>query len=244
MTKGIASMGLAFAAGVIPLLAHDQKPPQIPAGEVAMIRPPAAGSEAFARALASAWQGLIHADRMEDLKRISDDVGWLEDANKSPVPEVGPREIEWLRWRVSENAKALADSVSGLQTLDFTSKGFVESELLEIDPKVGVMMLKVVMGDGPAEFATKTLDFTSERDPANYTIEVGEKGTTYVLLKLEDVPAGESELPLQVQRAQHLPVHDEIPDVGRVRGERLDDAVGVRLFEHVAKSLNFSEGLL
>ena len=186
MTK----MGLALLIGAIPVQAHDLKPPQVPAGETEKVRPPLAGSEEFARGLSGAWQGLVPAGRMQDLKKISDAVGWLDMAGKGPVPGVGLREIAWLKWRVSEEVGALADSVSGLQTLDFTGRGFLESELLALDPKAGVLVLKVLMGDGPVEFVTRTMNFTSERDPANYTIEVGATGTTYVLLRLEDLPSG------------------------------------------------------
>src|ERR1035438_8185213 len=35
-------------------------------------------------------------------------------------------------------------------------------------------------------------------------------------LAVENVAAGDAEAPLQIERAEHLPVLDELPDVGRV----------------------------
>jgi len=183
-------LGLALAAGVMRADAHELKPPEVPVADIPMIRPPLDGSEGFARGLAGNWQGLVPEPRMEDVKRISEYLGWLEKAGKAPVAGMGLREISWMRWRVGEDSVALAEAVTGLQTLDFRKQGFLESPLLELDPKVGMLVVKVIMGDGPVSFATQTLDFTSERDPANYTVAVADKGTAYVLLRLEEIPTG------------------------------------------------------
>lgn len=180
----------AIVASAVSARGHELQPPVIPREQVALIRPPLEGSERFAGNFANAWQGLVAAEQMDDLKRLSDSLGWLQKTVNGPIPGVGLREITWLKWRVSEDITALAASAAGLQTLDYLKNGTITSELLTLDPAFGVMVLKVVMGDGPVEFVTQTMNFTSERDPANYTIAVAEKGTTFVLLTLEDVPAG------------------------------------------------------
>ncbi len=169
---------------------HEIQPPVIPADEVALTRPPLEGSERFAKAFASTWQGLVAAERIEDLKRLTNSLEWLKKTENGPIPGVGLREMTWLKWRVSEDIASLATAATGLQILDYRNNGAITSDLLTVDPAYGVMVLKVVMGDGPVEFVTQTMNFTSERDPANYTIQVAEKGTTFVLLTLEDVPAG------------------------------------------------------
>lgn len=186
----IIALGAFIAASAVEAAAHELKPPAIPAAQVTMVQPPLEGSEEFARGLSTSWQALIPEQKTADLKRISEYLGWLEKAGKAPMAGIGLREIAWLRWRVSEDVRSLADAVTGLQTLDFRNKGFVESDLLDLDPKTGVMVLKVEMGDGPVGFTTQTMNLTSERDPSNYTVQVAEKGTTYVLLRLEEVPAG------------------------------------------------------
>jgi len=180
---------IVFASALV-ARSHEVRPPVIPLEQVGMVRPPLEGSQRFGKNLATAWQGLIAGEKMEELKRLSDSLGWLEKADKGPIPGLGYREVTWLKWRVSEDCLTLADSASDLQTLDFRKTGALSSELLDLDPKFGVMILKVVMGDGPVEFVSQTINFTTERDPSNYTIAVAEKGTTYVLLTLEDVPAG------------------------------------------------------
>lgn len=183
-------LGMMLVVGVMQTDAHEMLLPEVPVAEIPMIRSPLEGSEGFACGLTGSWQGLVPEARMEDVKRLSINLGWLEKASKGPIAGMGLREISWLRWRVSEDSVALAESVTGLQTLDFRKQGFLESPLIDLDPKIGLLLVKVIMGDGPVSFATQTLDFTSERDPANYTVTVADKGTTYVLLRLENVPAG------------------------------------------------------
>ncbi len=183
-------LGIALAAGAPGAGAHEMKPPEVPAAEIPLIRPAADGSEEFARGLVGSWQGLVPEARMEDVERLSTNLGWLENAGRAPVAGLGPREIAWLRWRVGEDGAALAEAAAGLQTLDFRSRGFLESPLLDVDPKSGGLVVKVILGDGPVGFATQTVDFTSERDPVNTTVGVADKGTTYVLLRLENVPEG------------------------------------------------------
>lgn len=181
---------MAVTLGAFRVGAHEETPPEISASQLAMIQPPLEGSEEFARGLSGSWQGLVPEGSMDGLKRISENLGWLEKAAKGPVTGLGPQQIAWLRWQVSDEIGSVAKTVSGLQTLDFQSNGFVESDFIELDPKVGVMVVKVVMSSGPVSFTAHTMNFTTERDPANYTLKVAEKGTTYVLLRLEDVPAG------------------------------------------------------
>ncbi len=48
-------------------------------------------------------------------------------------------------------------------------------------------------------------------------------------LALEDVPFRQPELALDVERRQHLPVQDDVADVRRVLGDRVDDGVAERL---------------
>jgi hypothetical protein len=170
--------------------AHELKMPAVPPDQLALIQPPLAGSEIFARDLTGHWQGLVPEEQMEASQRIAENLGWLEKVGKGAVAGLGIRETAWLKWRVSEEITGLADGVYGLQVLDFRQKGFLESNLIDVDAQQGLMVLKVVLGDGPVEFVTHTTNFTTERNPAPYTIPVGETGTTYVLLRLEDVPAG------------------------------------------------------
>ena len=172
------------------LTAHELKIPAVPPEQLALIQPPLPGSEIFARSLARDWQGLVPEDRMAELQRISENLAWLDKAGSGAVAGLGIRETAWLRWRVSEDIAQLADEASGLQTLDFRQKGFLESNLIDVEAQQGLMVLKVVLGDGPVDFVTHTMNFTTERNPAPYQIPVGVSGTTYVLLRLEEVPAG------------------------------------------------------
>ncbi len=172
------------------ITAHEVKPPLVPPEQLAVIQPPLAGSEIFARGLAGHWQGLVPEDRMAALQRISENLGWLDKAGNGAVAGLGIRETAWLKWRVSEDIADLAEAVSGLQTLDFRQKVFLESDLIEVEPQQGLMVLKVVLGDGPVDFVSHTMNFTTERNPAPYHISVGESGTTYVLLRLDEIPAG------------------------------------------------------
>ena len=48
-------------------------------------------------------------------------------------------------------------------------------------------------------------------------------------LALEDVAFGQAEVALDVERRQHLPVQDDVLDVRRVLGDRVDDGVAERL---------------
>ena len=191
MNLRIVSIAMVFAVYSTRASGHELKVPTVPSDEVAMIQPPLEGSEAFARDLAGHWQGLVPEDQMQALQRISENLGWLDKAVKGEASGLGIRETAWLKWRVSEEIGALADGISGLQTLDFRKQGFLESELIDVDPQQGLVVIKVVLGEGPVEFVSHAMNFTTERNPAPYNIAVGESGTTYVLLRLEEVPAGD-----------------------------------------------------
>jgi hypothetical protein len=173
------------------LQAHELELPEVPADQIALIQPPLAGSENFAQTLARHWQGLVPEGGMSGMKKISDALGWLAAANNGAAAAPGLRESAWLRWRISEETRVLAASLAGLQTLDFRKQPALESGMIDLDPQQGTLALKVILGDGPEEFATHTVNFTGERDPAPYTVAVG-GGTTHVLLKLDEIPAGEA----------------------------------------------------
>ncbi len=130
------------------LQAHEPRVPEVPAEDVARIQPPLYGSENFARILTRQWQGLVPEGDMESMQRINEALGWLEAANQGAADAPGLRETAWLRWRVSEECKALAASLANLQTVDFRKQATPESSLIEIDPQLGALALRVTLGEG------------------------------------------------------------------------------------------------
>jgi hypothetical protein len=187
----LSQFSLLLYAGIAALHAHELRVPVVPAEDVARIQPPLYGSENFARTLTQQWQGLVPEAGMVSMQRINEALGWLDAANQGAAGAPGLRETAWLRWRVSEESKTLAASLANLQTIDFRKNATPESSVIEIDPQLGALAIQVILGEGPEEFATHTVNFTGERDPLPYTVAVG-GGTTHVLLKLDEIPAGET----------------------------------------------------
>jgi len=188
-TRNLVLTGIVAS---LPALAHEPEKLEVPAHQMGLVETPPKGSSEFAKELLGCWQGLVKEERIESMRELSRHLDWLEAAGSNAAIAPDEKQAAWLRWRVGQDIEGLANSVHGLRTLDFRRTGFIESEIVSLDAQQATMILKVVFGEGPVEFATHELDFTSERDPDPYTVEtVNRTGTLFVLLKLSSVPAGE-----------------------------------------------------
>ncbi len=44
-------------------------------------------------------------------------------------------------------------------------------------------------------------------------------------LPVKNIPLGQAEVALQIERRHHLPMQNALPDIGRVVGQRIDDRI-------------------
>src|SRR6185369_4541498 len=92
----------------------------------------------------------------------------------------------------------------------------------------------------PRSAQEETLHGRAVSRPAGYWTHDEHLVETHFAVK--DVTAGDAEATLQVERRQHLPMLDDLADVGSVLLDQRDDAVTERLAQLVPRTLTQSIG--
>jgi hypothetical protein len=105
------------------------------------------------------------------------------------VAGLGASDAAYFHWRAEEELLGLLQRVPDVVMLDFRQGLPPPVPPLELDQQYSLLLLKVVTGDGVPDFRVHEMNLTTERDRAPYTIRVGSNATTYVAVKLEQVPS-------------------------------------------------------
>jgi hypothetical protein len=180
-------------------LAHDADPERPTAADLALARPALSGSEAFARELLAHAGGWVTEPSAASLDRVAARLA-AADALRSGRAPGGAAEADYQRWRGEQALLAFAAAAPGLVRLDVRQ---AQQTALGAPIAMGQEGLLLVAAELPGEgtsFVVQEMDLTGERDPGPCTIEVGREGVTYMLLKLSQLPTGESTLVLSLRR--------------------------------------------
>jgi hypothetical protein len=172
---------------------HGVEVPQPAAADLAQVRPELSNSLEFAESLLMHWRGRCDAQQLAALDKIGDLMERLSLIQNVQARNVGPRDAAFCRWLVETNLLGLVNDLNGVVSVDFRrGAARTNSPPLDLNQQFNLVLLKVVTGNGPVGFGVQTMNLTSERDPENYTVNVASNGTTFTLLKLEQVPSDQT----------------------------------------------------
>ena len=216
---------------VISLLSHFQQSchahgvdlPKLTAEQLAAVPPTMSNSVVFAQELLTHCRNKLSAPQLEVLDRIRDALAVGEQIRFGHVPDAGARDGEYYRWQGETNLLGLLAQTPEVIALDFRPGQTATPPVttFELDQQFNLLLLKVVTGGGPPRFVVHELDMTSERDPLRYTATIGSNCTTYILVKLAQVPSDKTIflLGFRFENENAAAFHHPISFVSRPHGQ-------------------------
>ena len=165
-----------------------RQPP--PAAELAKIQPPMLGSEEFASQVVDHLKNRLTANHLELLDSIESHLAQAKQIRMGRVEGAKPIEADYHRWLAEQDLVKMMASLPDVIELDNRQgppKRDPDEQIL-LDPQYNLLLLKVVTGDGPVSFRVQTWDMVAEYYTPAYTAEIGNGGTTYLMLKLKQFP--------------------------------------------------------
>jgi hypothetical protein len=194
-------LSLLLLAGASDAFAHGVDVTKPTPAELALVQPALPGSEDFARALLAHYRNKLNAGQVQILDDLGGSLTLAEQIRQGHAHGLGPQDAEFYRWRAETNLLHLLAQAPDLIALDFRQgrPAHPPDSALDIDQQFNLVLLKVVTGERPPRFTVHEMDMTSERDRRPYTVSVGSNATTYVLLKLDQVPSDKSATHLAFQ---------------------------------------------
>ncbi|MCX6887760.1 MAG: CehA/McbA family metallohydrolase [Verrucomicrobia bacterium] len=123
------------------------------------------------------------------LDNLEDQFSAAEKIRAGSLRGLGALDAGYFHWQAEGRLLGLLKGIPDLVELDFRQGRPKPVQPLELDQRYGLLLLKVVTGDGPPHFRVHEMNMTTERDRAPYTILIGSNATTYIAVKLEQVPS-------------------------------------------------------
>ena len=170
--------------------AHQSLREQVTAEQLAEVQPPLQGSENFAQELITHLRNRLDAQQMQLLDEVDSRLLQTRQIRTGRVEGTKVTEAEYHRWQAEVGLVKLLSSLPDVIELDFR-RGRPEHDAddpIELDPQYNLAVLRVITGDGPTAFRTRTWDLVAENPQGAFTVEVNNGGTTYVMLKLQQLP--------------------------------------------------------
>lgn len=195
--NNILRFAIAFRAAVmcfecVPVAGHQIPLEDPPASEIARTEPPLEGSSEFLRAAPAYLRGRCngeddHAqlDSIERRLREASHIRWGADG-------VSQRVAEYQRWKAEREIIDLMLSMPDLLRIDAQSgRPTKESDdKVHLNAQAPSLLLRIDTGKGPTAFFTADWNLQREAHPEDFEVQVADQGTTFVLLRLANVPAG------------------------------------------------------
>jgi hypothetical protein len=176
-------------AGVNCSQGHGLDLPKPSSEQLARVQPPLDGSRAFADEMAAHLRSRFNQDQSLLLDQVVEQFSAVDRIRAGDVAGLAATDAAYFHWRAEENLLELLKSVPDVVTLDFRRSLPEPLPPLELDQQYNLLLLKVVTGNGAPHFRVHEMNMTTERDRAPYTIRVGSNATTYVAVKLDQVPS-------------------------------------------------------
>jgi hypothetical protein len=177
---------LSAGAGV----AHEDALAPPPAAEYAGVQPAMAGSEAFARELTRHFRRPGTDAQLVLLDEIEQRLQRAEEIRRGRIPAADKRELDYHRWRAEEALMKWLAASPDVTELNYHAGGApAGAQRVPLDGQRDLVLLKVVTGEGPPSFFVETWDMTPEEATVPREITIADAATSYVVLKLEHVPA-------------------------------------------------------
>lgn len=212
-----------------PAMAHQGVSLSVPVGELGEAPAPLKGSTRFFAEALPLLRPRCDAGQSEKLDEVLRLLGEAERVRWGALPAVDARVADHLRGEAERKLLALLASFEGTVAIDLASPE-VRLDDLDLDPQHNSVLVRVAAGDGPAELALVDWDLTGEAFDRTTVLDVAPRGTTHALVRLRNVPQGESTFRFAVRRrgdrepSLWRALRVRTPPFGRLRVSLRDDA--------------------
>lgn len=172
-------------------LPHGVDLPKPTAEQLAHTQPPLKGSVEFSRELLAHLRNRLAQPQLILLDRVLEQFAAADRIRAGEVRDSVPADAGYYRGRAEQFLVELLPQIPDLVALDFRN-GLPERDrdrTVELDQQYNLLLLKVVTGNGSTNFAVHEMNMTTERDRKPYTITIASNATTFVVVKLEQVPS-------------------------------------------------------
>lgn len=186
---------------VQPVVAHQIPLETPPDSELRRTEAPLWGSSEFLKSappyLRNRCDGPQHAqlDEIERRLREASHIRWGADG----VP-IGI--AEYQRWMAEKGIIELIAALPDVLHIDARSGGPTDEsdKVLNLNRQSPSILLEIRTGEGPAEFFVADWNLQRESHPEDFEVVVADHGTTYALIRLTGVPAGDTQERFSIRR--------------------------------------------
>ncbi len=181
--------------------AHGVDLPKPTAAQLAQTQPPLQGSAEFSAELIAHLRNRLNQEQASLLDHVMESFAAANRIRTGESPHSTAADANYHHWHAEQDLLRLLAEVPDLVTLDFRqgSPTHKPDDALELDQQYNLLLLKVVTGNGPTNFVVHEMNMTTERDQKPYRITIASNATTFVVMKLEQVPSGKTILRLNFQ---------------------------------------------
>ena len=171
--------------------AHGVDLPKPTAEQLAQTQPSLKGSVEFSRELLAHLRNRLNQPQLVVLDRVLEQFAAADRIRAGEVRDSSPADADYYHWRAEQSLMELLPQVPDQVALDFRQgmPALKPENILELDQQYNLLLLKVVAGNGPTNFVVHEMNMTTERDRKPYTITIASNATTFVVVKLEQVPS-------------------------------------------------------
>jgi hypothetical protein len=179
-------------------LAHDLNLPRPTPEQMAQVQPMRPGATEFATELLAHYRNQFNPQQLVVLDRVAGSLTAVEQLRSGAAHHLTAPETvlyqSFYQWQADAALLELMDLQTNALAFDLRQAPCKPSLATELDQQFNQLLLKVFTGDGAPAFRVQEMSLVSERAPEMYTVNVASNATTWVLLKLSQVPSDETTL--------------------------------------------------
>ena len=196
----LVAFGLSLLS-TTPALAHGVDLPKPTADELKQTQPPLAGSANFARELLGHIRNQLAQTQLVLLDSVLEQFAAADRIRAGEAHDATPADAAYHHWRAEQSLLKLLSEAPDLIALDFRQGSPTRhpDTALNLDSQFNLLLLKVVTGSASTNFVIHEMNMTTERDPKPYRFNIVSNATTFVLVKLEQVPSDKTIFPVSFQ---------------------------------------------
>jgi hypothetical protein len=174
--------------------AHGVDLPKPTSDDLKQTQPPLAGSADFARELLGNIRNKLAQPQLVVLDSVLEQFAAADRIRAGEAHDATLAEADYHRWRAEQSLLKLLSEVPDLIALDFRqgSPSRHPDTSLTLDSQFNLLLLKIFTGTGATNFAVHEMNMTTERDPKPYLFTIASNATTFIVVKLDQVPSDQT----------------------------------------------------
>ena len=201
LNRVLAILSLVAVLAAPCVWSHGVDLPKPTAEQLAQTQPPLRGSVEFSRELLAHLRNRLAQPQLVLLDRVLEQFAAADRIRAGEVHGSAPADAEYYRWRAEQSLLELLPQIPDLVALDFRYglPAHKPDTELQLDQQLNLLLLKVITGNGATNFVVHEMNLTTERDRRPYTITIASNATTFVVVKLDQVPSDKTILNVAFQ---------------------------------------------